>query len=207
MNNFAQALLKFYTPEQLGIIQQTRIGIAGVGGLGSNIAQILVRSGFIYLELVDKDAIETSNLNRQNYYWDEIGKSKVNVTAERLRSINPDVQVRTAEVHLVAENINTCFQDCQIICEAFDNEPSKVLMLEAFGNSGKLLVFGNGMAGISTQPEIKIRKYNENVYLVGDGRTAVSENNPPLAPRVIACAALMAGVVLEKTLTGKVAQQ
>ena len=52
-----------------------KVGIAGVGGIGSNVAMNLVRSGVLHLKIVDFDSVETSNLNRQFYFADQIGRS------------------------------------------------------------------------------------------------------------------------------------
>jgi sulfur carrier protein ThiS adenylyltransferase len=198
-NKFEEGLLRYLTVEQLEKIQRTKIGIAGVGGLGSNIANALVRTGFVDFEIVDVDLIEASNLNRQNYYYSEIGQAKVAVTAKRLQQINPDVCVKSTQTKLSKENIKEYFSDRDILFEAFDKVESKTLLLESFGNSGKLLVSGNGMSGIVGE-EIKIRKINEKLYLVGDGVTEVGQDNPPLAPRVMACASLMASVAVERVL-------
>jgi sulfur carrier protein ThiS adenylyltransferase len=59
---------------------------------------------------------------------------------------------------------------------------------------------GSGMAGISNERQIKVRKAKENVYIVGDEESDIANGLPPLAPRVIACAAMMAGVALESVL-------
>lgn len=198
-NKFEEGLLRYLSEEQLDKIQRTKIGIAGVGGLGSNIAHALVRTGFVDFEIVDVDFIDASNLNRQNYFYDEIGQTKVEVTAKRLKQINPDVRVNSAQIKLNKENIKEYFVDRDILFEAFDKVESKTLLLESFGNSGKLLVSGNGMSGIVGE-EIKIRKINEKLYLVGDGVTEVGQDNPPLAPRVMACASLMASVAVERVL-------
>ncbi|MFA5839527.1 MAG: sulfur carrier protein ThiS adenylyltransferase ThiF [Candidatus Margulisiibacteriota bacterium] len=202
MHEFEKALLNYYSPEQLAAIFQKKIGIAGAGGLGSNIAVCLVRSGFVDFEIIDSDVIEMKNLNRQYYFLDEVGKPKVAVLTERLKQINPAVKVKSAKERITLANITNYFTDRDVVFEAFDNVESKTLLMEALANSGKLLVFGSGMAGISNQNELKINKLRENIFLVGDGITPVGKNNPPLAPRVVACAALMASVVLEDTLKG-----
>ena len=196
---FEEGLLRYLTPAQLQHIQSIKIGIAGCGGLGSNIAHALVRTGFIHFEIIDKDIIEASNLNRQNYYSDEVGLAKVTTTAKRLNQINSNVQVKTTQVFLTSDNIHTYFQDCTILFEAFDNVESKALFLETFADSGKLLILGSGMAGIKNTG-IPIEKIRENIYIVGDRTTAVGKDNPPLAPRVIACASLMASVAVEHVL-------
>jgi sulfur carrier protein ThiS adenylyltransferase len=202
MNIFEEGLLRYLSAEQLATLEATQIGLAGAGGLGSNIAHALVRTGFKSFEIVDYDVIDASNLNRQNYFLDEIGQAKVDVTAKRLKQINPKIEVKTGKTKLTAQNINNYFGSADIIFEAFDNVESKTLMLETFGNSKKLLIMGSGMAGIANK-ELKIKKIRDNVFLVGDGSTQVGKTNPPLAPRVIACASLMASVAVEQILCGK----
>ena len=198
-NLFEEGLLRYLTEEQLGKIQRTKIGIAGVGGLGSNIANALARTGFVDFEIVDNDVIDASNLNRQNFFYDEIGQSKVEVTAKRLRQINPEINVKINQIRLNKDNIKLQFQDRDIVFEAFDQVDSKTLLLESFIDSGKILIFGSGMAGI-IGGDIKVKKLRANLYLVGDGVTEVGQDNPPLAPRVIACASLMASVAVERVL-------
>ncbi|MCX5749736.1 MAG: sulfur carrier protein ThiS adenylyltransferase ThiF [Candidatus Saganbacteria bacterium] len=203
MNEFEKGLLKYFTKEQLGIIQKTKIGIAGCGGLGSNIANAIVRSGFKDFEIIDEDVIEASNLNRQNYFLGEIGASKVDTTAKKILLINPDAKIKAKKIHLDRSNILEYYKDRDVIFEAFDNAQSKKLFLESFGNTDKILIMGSGMAGIKNETHIKIRKARKNVYIVGDEETYAGKETPPLAPRVIACAALMASVALEQVLKGK----
>jgi len=198
-NIFEEGLLRYLSAEQLGKIQQTKIGIAGVGGLGSNIAQILVRTGFVDFEIIDNDVIDASNLNRQNYFLDEIGRLKVEVTVERLKKINPAVKVSCSKVRLNNENIKDYFHDRSVLFEAFDNVQSKAMFLECFAGSDKLLVFGSGMSGIVGE-EIKVKKIRENIFIVGDGVTEVGQDSPPLAPRVMLCATIMASIVVERVL-------
>lgn len=197
MNAFEAAVSLYYTPQQWQRILQTRIGIAGAGGLGSNIAVALVRSGFQHLEIADFDVIEAKNLNRQFYFLDEIGRFKVEVLAERLRAINPAVEIVTHQTRLTPSNIACHFKTADCLCEALDQPEAKRMFLEAFMASKKFLVMGSGMAGISNQTAISIRKVKENLHIVGDGITSVGPANPPCAPRVSVCAGLMASVILE----------
>lgn len=202
MNKFEKGLLKYFTKKQLVSIRKTKIGIAGCGGIGSNVANALARSGFRDFEVIDPDTIEPSNLNRQNYFIDEIGQPKTKTLSKRLKKINPDIRIKNINRYLNKKNIINIFKDRDIIFEAFDNIESKKLLLEAFGNSKKLIIMCSGMAGIGNQNNIKIRKVKKNVFIVGDEQTDVGKKNPPLAPRVIACAGLMASVALEKVLKG-----
>jgi len=200
-NEFERGLLTYFSPQELTKIQRTKIGIAGVGGLGSNIANIMVRTGFTNFELVDLDKIEASNLNRQNYFLDEIGQLKVAATNKRLKQINPDLSIKTAATYLTTQNIKNYFQDCSILFEAFDKAAAKKMLFEAFASSDKLLIFGNGMAGINNH-ELTIKKINDHVFMVGDQVTNVGSDNPPLAPKVVACAALMANIAVNFILKG-----
>jgi sulfur carrier protein ThiS adenylyltransferase len=117
-----------------------------------------------------------------------------------LWQINPSVRVKIARTYLDKTNIANYFANCQIIFEAFDNVESKKMFLEHFLHSEKLVIFGNGMAGTNPIAELKITKLKENIILVGDNITNVNTQNPPLAPRVIACAAIMADVALQYIL-------
>ena len=200
MNEFEASLRNYFSEEQLSKIQNTKIGIAGAGGLGSNIAACLVRSGFKDFEILDSDVIETKNLNRQYYFLDEVGLPKVIALSSRLRRINPDIKIAAGNVRIQKSNVSEYFQDRDIIFEAFDEVDSKKLLLEEFGNSGKTLIFGNGMSGVANK-EIIIRKIKKNIYIIGDQETYVGKESPPLAPRVAACAATMAAVALENILT------
>ena len=84
----------YYTDEQYAKIRETRIGIAGAGGLGSNCAINLVRCGFEDFVIVDFDMVELSNLNRQAYTVCHIGRPKVECLSELMRAINPGCTVR-----------------------------------------------------------------------------------------------------------------
>lgn len=201
MNEFENGLLKYLTQAQLHKIQKTKVGIAGCGGLGSNIANALVRTGFKDFEILDNDKVEANNLNRQNFFLDEVGDKKVDATAKRMKQINPEVKVKIFKTYLTNDNILDFFSDRNVVFEAFDNTDSKKLILETFGDSGKLLIMGSGMAGISNKTPIDVRKVKEKIYIVGDETTNVGKESPPLAPRVIACAAMMASVAVEIILT------
>lgn len=202
MNEFEKGLQRYFSSEQILTIKRTKIGIAGCGGLGSNIANAMVRSGFSDFEIIDHDVIEASNLNRQNYFINEIGLSKVETTVKRLIGINPDIYVTAKKLYLDESNIAGQFKDRDVIFEAFDSSALKKLFLETFGNSSKLLIMGSGMAGISNKKPIAVRKIKGNIYIVGDEEADITKGLPPLAPRVIACAAMMASTALEKMLTG-----
>jgi len=125
MNSFEKSLTEYYSSDILSKIQEIRIGIAGAGGLGSNITHCLIRSGFKNFEILDSDNIETKNLNRQFYFLDEVGKAKVDVLKKRLLKINPDCSIIIHTNKLTKENCSQYFQNTDILFEAFDNIESK----------------------------------------------------------------------------------
>jgi len=199
MNIFENALLRYLKPEQLAAIQKTKVGIGGAGGLGSNVAVILVRTGFRHFEILDKDVVEASNLNRQNYTIADIGKPKVECLKQFLSSINPDVTVTLRQQEWSKDTASGLFHNCAIMVEAFDQAAVKCDFVEYYRTRAAFVVSGNGMAGLDIKTEISVRKTG-NIFLIGDGITDITDGHPPLAPRVIECAAKMANAVLQLTL-------
>ncbi|MEE4292242.1 MAG: ThiF family adenylyltransferase, partial [Cycloclasticus sp.] len=82
-----------HTPGVHEKIKQARVGIAGIGGLGSNVAIALTRVGIGQLDIADFDVVEPSNPNRQQYFIDQIGVPKVEALSDILKRINPAVKV------------------------------------------------------------------------------------------------------------------
>jgi sulfur carrier protein ThiS adenylyltransferase len=96
MNITEQGIARHIGPEALARLQHVRVGLAGAGGLGSNCAQALVRSGFKRFVLVDFDRVEPSNLNRQFFFPDQVGLPKVVALGANLLRINPDLDLEAA---------------------------------------------------------------------------------------------------------------
>ena len=205
MNNFEEALAKYIGLDSLAKIQGVKIGIAGAGGLGSNCAFNLVRSGFKHITIVDYDNIEFSNLNRQFYFLDQVGKTKVLALKENLLRINPNIDITAVCAKIISENIHSFFDDCDIIVEAFDRVEFKKLIIEAYLSSPKLLVAASGLAGWGNSDMMTVKKINPTFYLVGDNVSEVSATCPPMSPRVNITAAKQADVILEWVL-GKTSQ-
>ena len=124
MSALTTGLARYLDEPRLQKIRQTKIGIAGAGGLGSNCAQLLVRSGFVDFVLVDFDQVENSNLNREFYFEDQIGQAKVQALARNLRQISPAVKLRTFRERVDADNVGQIFADRDVVVEAFDSTAS-----------------------------------------------------------------------------------
>ncbi len=198
-NQFEQGLLRYLKPEQLATIQSKKLGIGGAGGLGSNVAMILVRSGFKNIEILDQDVIDSSNLNRQQYFYDEIGLPKVEVTKKRLLDINPDASIIIHQTQWNETNAPQFFKGADFIVEAFDVLDWKFRFMEYYRTRFPVVVSGVGMAGLLEKKPMTVKKMG-NVYICGDRTTNSHEGHPPMAPRVTQCAAMMAEVVLDLTL-------
>jgi len=199
MNIFEQGILKYLTPEQLALIQSKKVGIGGAGGLGSNCAMILVRSGFKHLEIIDQDLIDASNLNRQQYFSAEVGLPKVGQLKKRLLDINPDANILIHQTKWHEGNAEDFFKGSDFIVEAFDVADFKYRFVQYYAPRVKVMVSGVGMAGLSEKKPMTVKKMG-NVYICGDRSTDSAQGHPPMAPRVTQCAAMMAEIILDLTL-------
>jgi len=144
------------------------IGIAGVGGIGSNVAVNLVRSDIRQLKIVDFDRVEASNLNRQFYFHDQIGRLKVEALAENLARIRPDLVAEPVVARIDGDNCQSIFADCDLIVEGFDRQEDKKMLLESLG-AERTIVSACGIAG-SDLVNIRMRRLG-NCWIVGDFTT------------------------------------
>lgn len=199
MNDFEQGLLRYLKPEQLALIQSKKIGIGGAGGLGSNCAMMLVRSGFKHFEIIDQDVIDASNLNRQQFFLNEIGLSKVAVTKKRLQDINPDATITIHQLQWNESNANQFFQGFDFIVEAFDVADWKSRFAQFYAPRFPIIVSGVGMAGLTQKKPMAVKRIG-NIYICGDLSTDSHLGHPPMAPRVTQCAGMMAEIILDITL-------
>jgi sulfur carrier protein ThiS adenylyltransferase len=176
-----------------------RVGIAGAGGLGSNCAVALARSGIGTLVISDFDIIEEANLNRQFYFSDQIGMEKTQALKANIERINSGTRIIIYHTELNPESILQIFSDCDVIVEAFDKAYMKEMLIETIQTRmpGIPLVVGSGMAGWGNNDSIKCRKIDDYLFVCGDESTEVSEEIPPMAPRVGIVAHMQANVVIE----------
>ncbi len=179
-------------------IQNKTIGIAGCGGLGSNCAIALARIGIGKLIIVDFDSIDKSNLNRQYYFIDQIGKPKVDALEYNISRVNQNVEVIKHQLKLDSLNIPEIFKDCDVIVEAFDQAVMKQMIIETVlaEMPEKYLVSGSGMAGWGNNNSIETKQFDK-LYICGDMVSEISETLPPLAPRVGIVANMQANQVLD----------
>lgn len=172
-----------------------KVGIAGVGGIGSNVAWNLIRAGITEFILADFDRVEPSNLNRQFYFHDQIGQSKVHMAALNFRRINPELVLEAHEVRLDDGNLPSVFADCDVIVEGFDRAEMKACLLESFADAGKLVVSACGVAGRELAG-VRVRRLGPCIC-VGDFQSDVAAE-PLHCPKIQLVAALMADIIMKR---------
>ncbi|VGO17137.1 Molybdopterin-synthase adenylyltransferase [Pontiella desulfatans] len=187
-----------HTPGVHEKIKQATVGIAGLGGLGSSVAVALARIGVGRLILADFDVVEPSNLNRQQYFIDQIGQAKADALEANLKRINPYVGYETHCLRITPENINGLFGPVDVMVEAFDRPDQKAMLLQSF--KGAPIVAASGMAGYGSGETIGVRKLGERIFIVGDLETGAAPGCGLMAPRVGIAAHMQANVVLQLLL-------
>ena len=180
-------------------LSETAVGIAGLGGLGSNIALLLARAGIGKLIIADFDTVELSNIHRQCYPLEAVGMKKTDAIEAEIRRANPWCAVEKHDIRLTPENIGV-FDRCDIVCEALDRADQKVMLIESLSQRGRTVVSGNGMAGIGPANLINTKKLGGRLYICGDGESDVDTEGSLTSSRVAVCAAHQANAVLRLAL-------
>lgn len=197
-------LIERHGEEVQSKLDAARVAIAGCGGLGSNVAFSLARVGVGHLHLVDFDVVDPSNLNRQQYFMQHLGRPKPEALKEELLQINPYLDVRATCVEVVPENIVELFSDAQIVVEAFDVAENKAMLVNGVLEMlpDVKLVAATGLAGYGDSNTIVTRKISESFYLCGDGVTAPAPGAGLMAPRVAVAANHQANKVVQLIMEG-----
>jgi sulfur carrier protein ThiS adenylyltransferase len=179
-------------------LKESSVGIAGVGGLGSNAAISLARAGIGRLILVDFDRVEESNLDRQHYFRDQVCKIKVEALKENIKRINPWMKVDVFNQKLTKGSMDKPFHGADVIVEALDSAETKTLFIEEIMQKlpDKPLVACSGVAGYGNSERIKT-KHIGNLYLCQDEQARSSDEDVLMAPRVSLMANWEANLVLE----------
>ena len=197
-NEWINALIARHGLDLHNRFSSATVAICGLGGLGSNIAIALARAGIGKLLLIDFDRVDLTNLHRQQYKFNQIGRYKTDALAEILLEIAPYTEVKTVTAKITEQDIAKLLKDADIVCEALDHAESKAMLvngvLEQLPHC--FLVAASGMAGMDTPNTIKTRKIMRHFYLCGDEASDVADTIGLVAPRVMLCAAHQAHTVL-----------
>jgi sulfur carrier protein ThiS adenylyltransferase len=188
----------------LAALQDSVVGIAGAGGLGSNAAAILARAGVGRLIIVDFDVIEPSDLNRQYYFLDQIGMAKVEALHANLKRMNPFSSYEIHNAKVDRDNAAALFAAADLLIEAFDHADQKQMLIEAWLTRfpERPIIIASGLAGFGENGKIGQRNLG-NLYVCGDEASECDVCNAPMAPRVALVAAMQANLAVELLVKSK----
>ena len=174
------------------------VAVCGLGGLGSNIAIALARAGVGKLHILDFDRVDISNLNRQQYFPEQLGQFKADAMYDTLKRIAPYCDIISEQVKLDEENIPKLLAEDDIIVEAFDKADQKAMLVNCVLENmpQKYIVSGSGMAGFGPSNTIQTKRVTGRFYLCGDGVSDVEDGMGLVSSRVLICAGHQAHAVI-----------
>lgn len=130
-------------PEECALLRQKRLVVVGCGGLGGHLIDQLTRLGVGFLRVVDGDAFEPSNLNRQLLSQvPTLGRSKAKTAAQHIHRVNPEVEAEAVEAFLTEDNALSMLRDCDAVLDALDNIASRRTLARACAQAGIPYVYG-----------------------------------------------------------------
>jgi len=190
-----------HTPGVAQTLLNGTVGILGLGGLGSTIAVALARVGIGKLVLCDFDVVEPTNLNRQQYFIDQLGQLKTEALAQTLHRIRPHLSLTLESLEATEDNVASLFEGCDVICEALDKAERKVCLIEELQTKLPTIpvVAGSGMAGFGPSNLI-VTEGSGTLYVCGDQSSEARPGSGLMAPRVGIAAHHQANQVLRLLL-------
>lgn len=198
MRLLAREFFARHDPHVLAALQAATVGVAGAGGLGSNVAISLARAGVGRLIVADFDRIEPSNLARQQYTVRQIGRRKVDALRDNLRAACPFCTLAAHAVRVNARNVRRLFGGADVLVEAFDRAEAKRMLIDAWLalHPDRPIVAASGLAGIGGNRRLHTRRLG-SLYVCGDETSEAPAGLRPMAPRVALVANLQANLVVE----------
>ncbi len=131
------------SPEENRRLREFRVAVAGCGGLGGYITEMLARLGIGHLTLIDGDVFEESNLNRQLISLpSNLGKPKAVEAGNRIKEVNPHISLDIKQVMLDSDNAADILKGHDAVCDALDNIKTRRVLEEVAGKLGIPMVFG-----------------------------------------------------------------
>lgn len=180
------------------------VGVAGMGGLGSVVAECLLRSGIGKLIIVDFDVVDKSNLNRQRYYADQVGQLKVEAAKKNLLRINPKASIESHNQKITIENAPQIFAEAIIVAECLDSAEQKQMLVETIlAKTDKTIVSGSGLAGFGGSNSIETKVISSKLIVCGDFESGIDSNKVVTAGRVGIVACHQANAIVELIINGK----
>jgi len=185
------AIFERNVPGSTDVLARACVAIAGCGGTGSNAAFALARAGVGRLVLVDRDRVEASNLNRQQFFLEDLGRPKVEALRDRLLTINPALGIESHQRELEPADVAPLFAAADLLIEAFDAAEAKQWLIEAWCRAfpGRPVVVGSGLSGLGRTESLRVRRGGPSI-VCGDEISDMAEGL--CAPRVAIVANMQA---------------
>lgn len=192
-----------HTPKVAEKLKRCRMAVCGLGGLGSNIALALARMNVGELLLIDFDVVVPSNINRQQYYIDQIGMKKTEAAYANLKRVNPYIKYDMKDLFIEKGSINGLFDGCDVIIEAFDGAQTKAMFITESARTypDSLIVGASGVAGLGSHESFKVINMGKNVKIVGDFESEAKIGRGLMSTRVTVAAGIQANVAVRHVLT------
>ena len=125
-------------------LKKAKVLLVGSGGLGAPLGLYLAAAGVGRLGIVDFDAVDFTNLQRQvTFGTSDVGRKKLDAARERLSNLNPEIQIDTYETRLTSDNALDILRDYDIVADGTDNFPTRYLVNDACVLLGKPNVYGS----------------------------------------------------------------
>jgi len=140
-------------------LKQARVLLIGAGGLGAPLGLYLAAAGVGHLGIVDFDVVDFTNLQRQvTFSTEDVGRPKLEAAKDRLKGLNPSIEIQTYETRLTSANALDLFRSYDIVVDGTDNFPTRYLVNDACLLLGKRNVYGSifrfeGQVSIFGAPE------------------------------------------------------
>ena len=186
--------------EEQALLARKRVLAAGCGGLGGYLIEYLARMGVGEITAVDGDVFEPSNLNRQLLSAEALlGTSKALAAQARVRAVNPAVTVRAVEVFLDESNADELVRGTDLVLDALDNIPARLILEDACARAGVPIVHG-AIQGWSIQAAVVPPGSGALRRLYGKAKAPADKTSLPFTPAF--CAAIQAAEAV-KLLCGR----
>ena len=157
LNQFSRTQL-LYGEEAIKKLSESRVAVFGIGGVGGYVCEALVRSGVGHFDLIDDDKVCLTNLNRQILATRKtVGKYKAEVMSERMKDINPDVDIRIHKCFFLPENANDFqFDEYDYVVDAVDTVTAKLELIMRSQSLGVPIISAMGAGNKIDAGRLKI---------------------------------------------------
>ncbi len=155
MKEFLNRSVLMFGEDAINKLSNSRVAVFGLGGVGGYVAEALARGGIGEIDVIDKDVIDVTNINRQILATNNnIGANKVDAAKERLTLINPDIKVNCYNLFFLPDSADSIdFAKYDYVVDAVDTVTAKLLLAEKCNNANTPLisVMGTGNKTDATQ--------------------------------------------------------